>query len=63
MTTQTTKWEPTFHRTIDKGDGVKIDMYILVDDPTGEKMVTLGVPHGCGNIAALVCMAMNGVNQ
>ena len=57
--TQMTKWKPDFYKTITYPIGVKVDMFIIRDCPTGENMVTLGVPHGRGDIATQVCEAMN----
>jgi hypothetical protein len=46
-------WSARFHRTLDNptAPGGKIDMYLLVDDETGEGLVSVPVPHGQGFIA------------
>lgn len=46
-------WAARFHKTVNNptAPGGKIDMYLLVDDDTGDGLVSLGVPHGQGFIA------------
>jgi len=46
-------WAARFHGTVENPTvkGGKIDMYLLVDDDTGEGLVSLGVPHKQGVIA------------
>lgn len=49
-------WIAQFHKTVDNPTvpGGKVDMYILMDDDTGESIVSMGVPHGHGLIAEYV---------
>lgn len=49
-------WTAQFVKTVtnDSVPGGKIDMYILLDDDTGETMITMGVPHGHGLLAEYV---------
>ena len=41
-------WTAIFHKTIDNPivPGGKVDAYILIDDDSGEGIVSVGVPHG-----------------
>lgn len=49
-------WSAHFHKTMENQTvpGGKIDMYLLVDDDSGEEIVALSVPHGRGWIAEYV---------
>jgi hypothetical protein len=51
-------WQTIFHKTVDNplAPGGKIDMYILIDDDTGENLVSLGVPHGQRWLAEYVAL-------
>jgi len=46
-------WSARFHRTVDNpmAPGGKVDMYLLIDDDTGEGLVSVATPHGQGFIA------------
>jgi len=46
-------WQAKFHKSVENKtapDGL-VDMYILLDDTTGDQMVSIAVPHRCGYIA------------
>lgn len=49
-------WIAQFHKTLDNPTvpGGKVDMYMLMDDDTGESIVGLSVPHGQRWIAEYV---------
>ena len=51
------QWKAVFHKTIHNtsapGDG-RVDMYVMVDDETGEGIVSVGVPHGRKDIAQYI---------
>lgn len=49
-------WSAIFHKTLDNPTvpGGKVDMYLLIDDDSGEGIVGLSVPHGQGWIAEYV---------
>jgi hypothetical protein len=53
------RWSAQFHKTLDNPSvpGGKVDMYILIDDETGDSLVSLAVPHGWRWLAEYVCMA------
>jgi hypothetical protein len=46
-------WAAQFHRTIDNPNapGGKVDMYLLVDEESGEGLVSVATPHKQGFIA------------
>lgn len=56
-----TIWEPIFHGTLANpaAPGGKVDMYLVVDTPTGEGMITIAVPHCDTETAQFVCDAVN----
>jgi hypothetical protein len=49
-------WSAHFHKTVANPTvpGGKVDMYLLIDDDTGESLVSLAVPHGQHWIAEYV---------
>lgn len=53
------RWSAQFHKTLDSPTvpGGKVDMYILIDDDTGDSLVSLAVPHGWRWLAEYVCLA------
>lgn len=51
---KTCKWALSFHKTIERADGLVVDMWMLHDDETGEGIVSLAVPHGRDDIAQFV---------
>lgn len=46
-------WRSQFHKTIDNpsAPGGKVDMYLMLDEESGEGGVSIAVPHGAGQIA------------
>ena len=49
-------WRPVFHRTLDNptAPGGKVDMWLMVDDDTGDGIVSIGVPPGRADIPAYI---------
>ena len=49
-------WRPQFHRTLDNPTvpGGKVDMWLMVDDETGEGIVSIGCPPGRPDIPAYI---------
>ena len=52
-------FEARFVRTLQNGPTTKVDMWMLRDDPAGERIVTLGVPHGDQDLAYRICALLN----
>lgn len=54
-------WRAAFWKTVQNQSAPtgKIDMYLIVDDDTGEGIVSLGVPHGRDDIAKYVARCCN----
>ena len=49
------RWKAQFWKTLNNPTAPgPIDMYLIVDDDTGEGIISLGVPHGRGDIADYV---------
>lgn len=49
-------WTAKFHKSVpnETAPGGAVDMYILLDDDTGEQMVSIAVPTGQGHIASWI---------
>lgn len=53
-------WKAQFLRTVTRGKDTAIDMWIIRDDPDGDKIVTLGVPRGDRDTPYRIVRLMNG---
>ncbi|MEY9520318.1 hypothetical protein ABIF70_001459 [Bradyrhizobium japonicum] len=49
-------WRPIFHRTLDNpsAPGGKVDMWLMVEDETGEGIVSIGCPPNRPDIPAYI---------
>jgi hypothetical protein len=49
-------WTAKFHKTLlnDTAPDGKVDMYILLDDDSGEQVVSIAVPHGEAALASWI---------
>ncbi|MCK1577884.1 hypothetical protein [Bradyrhizobium sp. 174] len=50
------KWRPVFHRTLDNpsAPGGRVDMWLIVDDDTGDGIVSVGCPPDRPDIPAYI---------
>lgn len=51
---RTVEWFCHFHDTLTKGEGEKVDMYILTNMAEDGGGISLGVPHGRDDIARFI---------